>query len=105
MVRGPITVECSYWPREIESCSLHPNPATPYFLFLPATVYKVIYFSQEGSMIIGGKEVMLQPSSQEKRDSENEANTHDVTPFNRNINYGHDYIIPKCKFIKSKEIQ
>ena len=37
---------------------------------------------------------MVQPSSQEKRDSENEANTHEITFSERNINYGHDYIFP-----------
>ena len=37
---------------------------------------------------------MVQPSSQEKRDSETEANTHEITFSERNINYGQDYIFP-----------
>ena len=36
----------------------------------------------------------MQPSSQEKRDSENEANTHEISFGEKNINYGHDYIFP-----------
>ena len=37
---------------------------------------------------------MVQPSSQDKRDSENEANTHEIIFREKNMNYGHDYIFP-----------
>ena len=42
---------------------------------------------------------MVQPSSQEKRDSENEANTHEITFGERDNNYGHDYIVPGSEWI------
>ncbi|XP_041371436.1 uncharacterized protein LOC121384990 [Gigantopelta aegis] len=50
-------------------------------------------FDLEGSLLLGGNEVFLEPSSQEKRDSENDANTHDVTPVELNIDYGDDDVV------------
>ncbi|XP_041371570.1 uncharacterized protein LOC121385101 [Gigantopelta aegis] len=59
-------------------------------------------FDLEGSLLLGGNEVFLEPSSQEKRDSENDANTHDVTPVEPSIDYGDDYIVIPKRIAASK---
>ncbi|XP_041371773.1 uncharacterized protein LOC121385243 [Gigantopelta aegis] len=52
----------------------------------------------EGSLLLGGEEVLLKPSSQETRDFENDANTHDVIPVEPDIDYGGDYVeVPKSE--------